>query len=84
VEVDLFDSIILKFQVALDSDGVNNEISNVIVEQKDTNGVSVRNLTATQDRSNSQVFFITFLVTTEDLTGTYSACKLSAHREIII
>jgi len=76
VEVDLFDSIILKFQAAFNSDGINNEISDVIVEQKDTNGVSVRNFTATQDRSNLQLFFITFLVTTEDLTGTYSACKL--------
>jgi len=81
VEVDLFDTVILKFQGALDSDGIGNEIIDLVVEQKDTNGVSVRNHTATQDISNSQIFSFALLVSRGDLTGTYSACKLLAHIE---
>ena len=71
----------LTFQAALDSDGIGNEISVFIVEQKDTNGVSVQNHTADKDRSNSQIFFVTFPSAGGSLTGTYSACKCSTHTD---
>ncbi|XP_065913056.1 uncharacterized protein [Dysidea avara] len=73
VVVDFFDTVMLTFQAALDSDGIGNEISVFIVEQKDTNGVSVQNHTADKDRSNSQIFFVTFPSAGGSLTGTYSA-----------
>jgi len=78
VMVNFTDSVMLIFQAALDSNGISNEISVLIVEQKDTNGVSVRNRTATQDSNNPQIFFIEFQVALGSLTGTYSACKYSA------
>ena len=78
VMVNFTDSVMLIFQAALDSNGISNEISVLIVEQKDTNGVSVRNHTATQDSNNPQIFFIEFQLALGSLTGTYSACKYSA------
>jgi len=76
VKVNFFSTVTLIFQAALNSDGVINLIPNIVVEQRDRNGISVMNHSATvQDNRNSQIFSVTFQQVGGNLAGTYSACK---------
>ena len=75
VEVDFFGDVSLIFQAAFSSDGISNLTPNLMVEQIDTNGVRVANLTTEQDTRNSQVFSILIRQAGQNSAGTYSACK---------
>ena len=68
-------TVTLTFQAALDSDGTNKPTPNLIVEQRDRNGVSVMNHSTIQDNRNAQIFSVTFQQVGGNLAGTYNACK---------
>jgi len=75
VEVNFGGTVTLTFQAALDSDGTNNLTPNLIVEQRDRNGVSVMNHSTIQNNRNTQIFSVTFQQVGGNLAGTYNACK---------
>ena len=83
VQVNFLDPVTLSFRAAYNSDGTNNFLETITLEQIGNNQLQYT-LQQDPDSENSQIFSITFDAVGGSSAGTYVACKSHYKRNVIL